>query len=229
MAFNQSGCSINTNQKGVIITMTLLEKLTEITGSLEIAEKVNSSLGEFMIPKGTFNALNAKLKLAETETSEVRSLLAERDSELEKIQTANMSEVEKMQHQLEKMQSKIYEQEFENNKLAATSKLAKAGFGEVEIEKIVNAHVTDDADKTNAAIDLFVSVVSSKTEEARESTKKEIYKEDTKFDDKGDHPSNIADLDVETFKKMDALSRNKLFVENREEYNKLNEIVKNEL
>lgn len=209
--------------------MTLLEKLTEITGSLEVAEKVNSSLGEFMIPKGTFNALNAKLKLAETETSEVRSLLAERDSELEKIQTANMSEVEKMQHQLEKMQSKIYEQEFDNNKLAATSKLVKAGFGEVEIEKIVNAHVTDDADKTNAAIDLFVSVVSSKTEEARESTKKEIYKEDTKFDDKGDHPSNIADLDVETFKKMDALSRNKLFVENREEYNKLNEIVKNEL
>lgn len=202
--------------------MTLLEKLTEITGSTDIAEKVNSSLGEFMIPKGKFNEVNEKLKTLETETNletkELRKQLAERDNELENIRTANMTEVEKIQHQLKQATENLAKRDLENNRLEAVNTLAKAGLTDEEIEKIVNVHVSEDAERTREAIGLFVDVLTTKTGAAEQKAKEEIYKKDTDFDDGGDTPRVDTELTLEKFRGMNLQQRTEIYTNQPEVY-----------
>lgn len=202
--------------------MTLLEKLTEITGSTDIAEKVNSSLGEFMIPKGKFNEVNEKLKTLETETNletkELRKQLAERDNELENIRTANMTEVEKIQHQLKQATENLAKRDLENNRLEAVNTLAKAGLTDEEIEKIVNVHVSEDAERTREAIGLFVDVLTTKTGAAEQKVKEEIYKKDTDFDDGGDTPRVDTELTLEKFRGMNLQQRTEIYTNQPEVY-----------
>lgn len=202
--------------------MTLLEKLTEITGSTDIAEKVNSSLGEFMIPKGKFNEVNEKLKTLETETNletkELRRQLAERDNELENIRTANMTEVEKIQHQLKQATENLAKRDLENNRLEAVNTLAKAGLTDEEIEKIVNVHVSEDAERTREAIGLFVDVLTTKTGAAEQKVKEEIYKKDTDFDDGGDTPRVDTELTLEKFRRMNLQQRTEIYTNQPEVY-----------
>lgn len=202
--------------------MTLLEKLTEITGNTDIAEKVNSSLGEFMIPKGKFNEVNEKLKTLETETNletkELRKQLAERDNELENIRTANMTEVEKIQHQLKQATENLAKRDLENNRLEAVNTLAKAGLTDEEIEKIVNVHVSEDAERTREAIGLFVDVLTTKTGAAEQKVKEEIYKKDTDFDDGGDTPRVDTELTLEKFRGMNLQQRTEIYTNQPEVY-----------
>lgn len=196
--------------------------LNEVIGDKEIAEKVNSNLGEFMIPKGKFNEVNQKLKALETETNSelvtLREQLAERDGELENIRTANMTEIEKIQHQLKQATENLAKRDFDNNKLEAVGVLTKAGLDEAQIERIVETHVTEDADKSKLAIELFVDVLSTKTNAAEQAAKDELYKQDTKVDDTGETPKVDTELTFERFKGMGIGERTELFTEQPDVY-----------
>ena len=204
------------------MAQTQIEMLIEVIGDKEIAEKVNSNLGEFMIPKGKFNEVNQKLKTLETETNSeivtLRQQLAERDGELENIRTANMTEIEKIQHQLKQATENLAKRDFDNNKLEAIGVLTKAGLDEAQIEKIVNTHVTEDAEKSRLAIDLFVDVLSTKTNAAEQAAKDELFKKDTKIDDIGETPKTTNEINFERFTGMSIQERTELFETQPEVY-----------
>lgn len=205
--------------------MSLLEMIIAALGETEltneqIAENINSKLGQFMIPKGTFNELNEKYKVLNNETNGLRTTLTEKELELENIATANMTEQERLQHDLTKAQEQIAQHALTTNRLNATNKLQKAGFDETEIESLIEAYVTDDSSKTDLLIDTLVKTIGDKVSAGVKARENELLNNSTEIDGQTE-TSEPGDITKEQFAKFDITQRGKLFKEQPDLYNEL--------
>lgn len=154
--------------------MTLLEKLEQLLSENATAEQIQSSLGEFMIPKGTFNEVNNKAKAYELEVAQLKATLQGKDQELETIKTANMTEQELLQHKLAQYETQIKEHTLKTNRVNAGAKFAEAGFTKDEYEKLLDKIVSEDEARTNELVESFISLTASRVDVAKQATKNEL-------------------------------------------------------
>ena len=154
--------------------MTLLEKLQQLLSENASAEQIQSSLGEFMIPKGTFNEVNNKAKAYELENAQLKSTLQGKDQELESIKTANMTEQELLQHKLARYETQIKDHTLKTNRVNAGAKFAEAGFTKEEYEKLLDKIVNEDEARTMELVDSFIGLTASRVDVAKQATKNEL-------------------------------------------------------
>ena len=152
----------------------LFETLKGIVGDEEVASKVQSALGEFMIPK--------------TEYAKVRDLVKNKDSELEQLRVANMNESEKLQHELAKAQALQKDFSIKTNRLEAEKLFVSAGLSLDDYGSILDNSVSDDKDKTLSIVNGIVNVLAKEKESVANRTKEELINK-TKKPEQGTNPN----------------------------------------
>ena len=152
----------------------LFETLKGIVGDEEVASKVQSALGEFMIPK--------------TEYAKVRDLVKTKDSELEQLRVANMNESEKLQHELAKAQALQKDFSIKTNRLEAEKLFVSAGLSLDDYGSILDNSVSDDKDKTLSIVNGIVNVLAKEKESVANRTKEELINK-TKKPEQGTNPN----------------------------------------
>lgn len=181
--------------------MTLLERLNELLEENATAEDIQSSLGEFMIPKGEFNKVNEANKTLKSNVESLESNISELNGQLEEVKTANMDEQELLQHELEKAQGKITEHAIEKNRLTAENKFVSAGFGKDEYGELLDQIVSEDGEQTVKLVDSFLNLTNNKTKKAKEDTVNDLLDENLKppKGDKLDEPLDGIDAIIADF------------------------------
>ena len=200
--------------------MTLLEKLQELLNNQASAEDIQSALGEYMIPKGTFNKVNEENKQLKTQISTLELEKSDLNEQLEELKTANMNEQELLQHRLEKAEAQIKQHAVEKNRLAAENKFVGAGFEKEEYLPLLEQLVSEDTEKTLNLVDGFLQLANKKAEETKKAFKDELLEGNSDLP-KGDADNGSNEIDLNTFKNMGVKERTQLFNENKELYETL--------
>jgi len=138
----------------------LYEKLVEVVGDEEVAKKVQSALGEFMLPK--------------TEYAKIKSSLTEKEKELESLKLASMDNDQKLQHELAKAQAIQKEFGIKTNRLEAEKAFVEAGLTKDVYEDILEKSVSDDRERTLSLVNGFVGILSKEKENVANRTKEEL-------------------------------------------------------
>jgi predicted DNA-binding protein (UPF0251 family) len=138
----------------------LLNKLTELVGDEEKAKLVQSALGEFMIPKTEYAKKNEQLKA--------------KDSELEALRLASMSETEKLQHKLAEAEALRNEYGKKSNRLDAEQLFVRAGLNKDTYEPLLDKVVSEDKEKTISLVNDFVGILSKERESITNKTKEDL-------------------------------------------------------
>lgn len=148
--------------------MGLNEKLLEILGDEELAKKVSSSLGEFMLPK--------------TEYAKVRDALKTKEDELESVRLASMDNEQKLQHELSK--AKAIQDDFNkrSNRLEAEKLFVGAGLTSDIYESLLDKAVSEDKDRTLSLVGGFVDILSKEKENIANKTKEDLVNQTKKPD-----------------------------------------------
>ena len=153
---------------------TLLEKLVEVLGDEEIAKKVQSSLGDYMLPK--------------TEYAKVRDALKEKEAELEKIRLSSMDNEQKWQHEMTKAQAIQSEFNVKTNRLEAEKLFVGAGLSQQVYQDILDKSVSEDKDRTLGLVNGFIGILGKEKEIIANQTKENLLNS-TK---KPETPDNIS-------------------------------------
>lgn len=138
----------------------LISKLKELVGDEELASKIQSSLGEFMIPK--------------TEYAKVRDKAKELETLIEQNKIASMSEQEKLQHELEKAQLLQKEYASKVNRVEAESLFVKAGLSVEDYGGLLDKTVTDNKEQTLSVVGGFVDLLTKQKEAVANKTKADL-------------------------------------------------------
>lgn len=138
----------------------LMSKLKELVGDEELASKIQSSLGEFMIPK--------------TEYAKQRDRAKELESQIEQNKLASMSEQEKLQHELEKAQALQRDYASKVNRVEAESLFVKAGLSAEEYGTLLDKTVTDNKEQTLSVVSGFVDLLTKQKEAVANKTKADL-------------------------------------------------------
>lgn len=157
--------------------MTVLERITEIIGDQKIAqdvldagimipvEKFNTKLDEIKDLKGKIDGLNKAHAQA----------LQEKENELYEYKTSQMTEEQKNQAEIERLNNLIEQSVVKQNRAEGVARLAKAGFkDEDEINKLVETMVTADTAKSMANLDTVIGIRTKVLESAREEVEKDL-------------------------------------------------------
>jgi hypothetical protein len=151
----------------------LLNKLTELVGDEEKAKLVQSALGEFMIPKTEYAKKNEQLKA--------------KDTELEQLRVASMSETEKFQHKLNETEALKSEYGKKLNRLDAEQLFVRAGLNKDAYEPLLDKVVSEDKEKTISLVNDFVGILSKERENITNKTKEDLINS-TKKPEGGSNP-----------------------------------------
>lgn len=138
----------------------LFEKLVELIGDEDKAKQVQSSLGEFMLPK--------------TEYAKVRDALKNKENELEQIRVANMDSEQKLQHELAKAQALQKDYGIKTNRLEAERIFVEAGLSSDTYSDILEKSVSDDRERTLSLVNGFVGILAKEKENVVNRTKEEL-------------------------------------------------------
>lgn len=157
--------------------MTLLEKLNELIEKGATAEEIQSSLGEFMIPKGTFNKVNDENKSLKSQVDTLNSNIDGLNNQIEEVKTSNMDEQELIKHQLEKAQGQITQHALEKNRLSAENKFVSAGFAQEEYASLLDQIVSEDSEQTLGLVDSFLNLTNNKIEGAKKQQVDKMLKD----------------------------------------------------
>lgn len=179
--------------------MTLLEKIQSLLDSGASAEDIQGSLGEYMVPKETFNKVNnenKELKEYKTKYSESKEKVTTLSSELETLKTSSMNETELMKHELEKAQGIIKDNNIKSNRLEAMNEFIKNGYKEEEFTPLLDKFVSEDAEKTKDLVASVISLTGSKVKKAKEDTVDDLL--DNNKLPEGDEPETPT-VDQEAF------------------------------
>lgn len=201
--------------------MTLLEKLNELITNEATAEDIQSSLGEFMIPKGTFNKINDENKALKTKVMGLETEVTGLNEQVETVKTANMDEQELLLHKLEQAELSIKNNAMEKNKLSAENDFITAGFSKEEYQGLLEQVVSDDSEKTQSLVQSFLTLASSNAKKATDNEVDRLLDQNNKLP-KGDKLPEGTDVSVDQFKNFTVTERTELFNENQELYNTLN-------
>ena len=138
----------------------LLNKLVEVVGDEEVAKKVQSALGEFMIPKTEYSKLNEKLKA--------------KDTELEATKLSKMDSEQLLQHELAKAQALQKEYGIKTNRLEAEQIFVQAGLKKEVYENLLEKTVSEDKERTISLVNDFVGILSKEKESIINKTKEDL-------------------------------------------------------
>lgn len=206
--------------------MTLLEKLNELLSKQATAEDIQSALGEFMIPKGTFNKVNDENKSLQAKIEELNGTVGTLNGELETLKTANMNEQELLQHKLTQYENQIKEHAIEKNRLSAENKFVSAGFEKEQYLPLLQQLVSEDADKTLNLVDGFLALTNAKVEQSKKAQLDELLDEGKQLPT-GDSDNGNGEITLEQFKGFSATERTDLYNNNNELYQELSNAEKN--
>ena len=206
--------------------MTLLEKLNELLSNQASAEDIQSALGEYMIPKGTFNKVNEENKTLKLKIEELNGNVSTLSGELETLKTANMNEQELLQHKLEQYENQIREHAIEKNRLSAENKFVSAGFEKEQYLPLLQQLVSEDAEKTLSLVDGFLALTNAKVEESKKAQLDDLLDKGTELP-KGDSNNGEGEITLEQFRNFTASERTALYNDNNELYQELSNAEKN--
>lgn len=161
----------------------LLEKLVEVVGDEEVAKKVQSAVGEFMLPKPEY----AKIKEA----------LSLKEKELEEIRLASMDNEQKLQHELAKASALQKEYAVKTNRLEAERVFVEAGLSSSDYGDILDKSVSDDKERTLSLVNGFVGILSKEKEAVASRTKEELINS-TKKPETGDALDETKPIKIKT-------------------------------
>lgn len=149
----------------------LMEKLVEVLGSQELADKVSPILGEYMIPKTEHRKALDKNKAFE--------------SELEKIKTANMTNEERIVVKEKELNDKIKGFSVKENAIEVERILASGGLSREDYGSLLETIVNEDKDISMKRANDFVGTIK-KARDITEKTTKEALLKQTKSPETGD-------------------------------------------
>lgn len=138
----------------------LLDKIKELVGDEALASKIQSSLGEFMIPK--------------TEYAKVRDKAKDLETLLEQNKISSMSEQEKLQHELEKTQALQKDYASKLNRVEAESLFVKAGLSVEDYGGLLDQTVSENKEKTLSVVSGFVDLLTKQKEAVASKTKADL-------------------------------------------------------
>lgn len=157
--------------------MTVLERITEIIGDQKIAQEVLDA--GIMIPVEKFNTKLDEIKDLKEKIDGVNKthaqVLQEKENELYEYKTSQMTEEQKNQAEIERLNGLIEQSTVKQNRAEGVARLAKAGFkDEDEISKLVETMVTADTAKSMANLDTVIGIRTKVLESAREEVEKDL-------------------------------------------------------
>lgn len=123
--------------------MDFKEKLVEILGeeNSDKIENINKALPEFFIPKGVYNEMAKRTKIAE---SKVEELAIEVDS----TKSSTLTEQEKLQKEIEKALKSQSDYQKKSNRLEAQQILVNSGLKEEDYSEFIDGLVYEDVEAT---------------------------------------------------------------------------------
>ena len=138
--------------KGINTMKTLQEMLLEVTGNQELADKVSSALGEYMIPKETYRLLNEKWKAEHTEH--------------ETLKQSSMTAEEK--HQLETKNLELMKKELGTklNSIEVEKLFVAGGYAEADYTGLLGNIVSEDKDRSVAFATNLIATMTKQRENA---------------------------------------------------------------
>lgn len=187
--------------------MTVLERITEIIGDQKIAQEVLDA--GIMIPVEKFNTkldeikdLKEKIDGANKTHAQV---LQEKENELYEYKTSQMTEEQKNQAEIERLNGLIEQSTVKQNRAEGVARLAKAGFkDEDEINKLVETMVTADTAKSMANLDTVIGIRTKVLESAREEVEKDLLaKQQGGKGDNAEPPAKGTDEDTAFLEGLD--------------------------
>lgn len=162
---------------------SLLEKLVEILGDEDKAKQVQSSLGEFMLPK--------------TEYAKVRDALKLKEEELETLRVANMDKDQKLEHELAKAKALQSDYGIKTNRLEAERLFVEAGLSSDVYGDILDKSVSEDRERTIGLVNGFVSILSKEKETVASKVKEQLINS-TKKPETGENMGESKPIVVKT-------------------------------
>lgn len=152
----------------------LMEKLVEVLGSQELADKVSPVLGEFMIPKAEYKKVNDKYK----------EVVSERDKE----RAEKMTVEERIVAKEKELNDKIRGYSLKENQMKVEQILSGSGLSREEFEPLLESLVSDDAEVSSQRATKLVDTFKRQRELVEKTTKEALLK-DTKSPE-GGNPAN---------------------------------------
>lgn len=188
--------------------MTVLERITEIIGDQKIAQEVLDA--GIMIPVEKFNTKLDEIKDLKEKIDGVNKthaqVLQEKENELYEYKTSQMTEEQKNQAEIERLNGLIEQSTVKQNRAEGVARLAKAGFkDEDEINKLVETMVTADTAKSMANLDTVIGIRTKVLESAREEVEKDLLaKQQGGKGDNAEPPAKGTDEDTAFLEGLDA-------------------------
>ena len=188
--------------------MTVLERITEIIGDQKIAQEVLDA--GIMIPVEKFNTKLDEIKDLKEKIDGVNKThaqaLQEKENELYEYKTSQMTEEQKNQAEIERLNGLIEQSTVKQNRAEGVARLAKAGFkDEDEISKLVETMVTADTAKSMANLDTVIGIRTKVLESAREEVEKDLLaKQQGGKGDNAEPPAKGTDEDTAFLEGLDS-------------------------
>lgn len=161
----------------------LYEKLVELIGDEEKAKTVQSSLGEFMIPK--------------SEYAKVRDAYKTKENELEQVKLSSMDSQQRLEHELAKATALQKEYGVKTNRLEAERLFVEAGLSSDVYTDILEKSVSDDRERTLSLVNGFVSILAKEKDAVANKVKEDLVNS-TQKPVNGDAISEIKPVKVKT-------------------------------
>lgn len=149
----------------------MYDKLKEVVTDEEVLKKINSIVGESMIPK--------------TEYAKAKEQVKSKDEELVKIRESQMTNEELLKHKLEEVEQAKAELQIKNNRVEAKALFVAAGIKEEDYNDLLETTVSSDRERTLGLVKKFIAVVD-KEKSLTESKTKESLLNQTERPEKSD-------------------------------------------
>ena len=176
-----------------------LEKIlsNEELSAEEKQKEINKLTGTCFISKANHQKSIDKLN---DEITGYKTSITEKNEELDKIKTAQLSDEEKVKKALADAEKARTEALIDRNRTQAEKILTKSGMSDEDIEEIIDGIVSEDLEETKNMANKIATVMSKQIETTEQRVKEELIKETKKPND-GNGNSNKK-ITQEDFDKM---------------------------
>lgn len=156
-----------------------LEKIlsNEALSAEDKQKEINKLTGTCFISKSNHQKSIDKLN---DEITGYKTSISEKDEELDKIKTAQLSDEEKVKKALADAEKARKEALIDRNKTQAEKILNKSGMSDEDIEEIIDGIVSEDLDETKKMANKIALVMSKQIETTEKRVKDELINETQK-------------------------------------------------
>ena len=187
--------------------MDFEKELEKILGNEELSaeekqKEINKLTGSCFVSKANHQKAIDKLN---GEITGYKESITEKDEELDKIKTAQLSDEDKLKKALADAEKARKEALVDKNKIQAEKILAKSGMSEEDIEEIIDGLVSEDLEETKNKANKIATVMAKQIELTEQKVKEKLIDEVQKPNNgngKKDKKVTQEDFDKMTFDEM---------------------------